>query len=249
MTDNRDDIFRPKLGRMRDRGNARPKTFINRVLKQIAAEGASGVADTTQRGRVLGLPTGGDHVHHRRVVIKTRIVKFRDGQLGAARAHLRYIQRDGVTKDNDPGRLYDGAGDDVDGKSFLNRGKDDRHQFRFIVSPEDATEMQDLKPFIRDLMVEMEKDLSTRLDWVAVDHFNTAHPHTHIVMRGKTDRGTNLIIPRNYIAHGMRQRANELVSLELGPRSEREIRARNPSEVQAASGSGSLDGSRSRIGS
>ncbi len=40
--------------------------------------------------------------------------------------------------------------------------------------------MPDLKPFVRDLMARMEADLHTKLDWVAADHFNTGHPHTHI---------------------------------------------------------------------
>src|SRR5438552_5887455 len=32
----------------------------------------------------------------------------------------------------------------------------------------------------RDLMRQMETDLGTKLDWIAVDHHNTGHPHTHI---------------------------------------------------------------------
>jgi len=110
----------------------------------------------------------------------------------------------------------------VDGSQFLERSDGDRHQFRFIVSPEDATELEDLKPFIRDLMRTMESDLETRLDWVAVDHFNTEHPHTHIVLRGRDDKGKDLVIARDYISHGMRRRASELLTLELGPQTELE---------------------------
>jgi hypothetical protein len=35
---------------------------------------------------------------------------------------------------------------------------------------------------------------ATKLDWVAVDHFNTGHSHTHIVIRGCDDRGGKLVI-------------------------------------------------------
>jgi hypothetical protein len=52
------------------------------------------------------------------------------------------------------------------------------------VAPEDAVEMDDLRGFTRDLMRRMEQDLDTRLDWIAVDHHNTGHPHTHIIVRG-----------------------------------------------------------------
>jgi type IV secretory pathway VirD2 relaxase len=90
----------------------------------------------------------------------------------------------------------------------------------------DSSEYPDLKPYIRRLMTQMEADLGTRLDWVAVDHFNTAHPHTHIMLRGADDTGQNLIIAREYISHGIRERAAELVTLDLGPRTDQEIEAR-----------------------
>ncbi|MBH9796816.1 relaxase/mobilization nuclease domain-containing protein, partial [Clostridioides difficile] len=80
-----------------------------------------------------------------------------------------------------------------------------------------------LKPFVRDLMRQVEADLGTRLDWVAADHFNTGHPHTHIVVRGADERGQDLVIARDYIAHGMRARASDLMTRELGPETEIEI--------------------------
>lgn len=149
------------------------------------------------------------------------------------RAHLRYIQREGVSRQGEAGRLYDAATDDADGATFATRCADDRHQFRFIVAPEDGAELTDLKPFVRDLMRQMEADLGTRLEWVAADHFNTGHPHSHIVVRGKDDRGADLVIARDYIAHGVRARASELVTRELGPETDREILHKLEREVEA----------------
>src|SRR5690606_15944921 len=82
-----------------------------------------------------------------------------------------------------------------------------RHHFRFIVSPDDTLEMSDLKSFTRDLVGQMEKDLGTRLDWVAVDHWNTEHPHVHLIVRGVRDDGQDLVISRDYLKEGMRDRA------------------------------------------
>jgi len=81
-------------------------------------------------------------------------------------------------------------------------------------------------------MSTMEKDLDTRLDWVAVDHFNTEHPHTHIVLRGKDELGKDLVIARDYIAHGMRRRASELMTLELGPQTEQELNQKLEHQVE-----------------
>jgi DNA-binding transcriptional ArsR family regulator len=80
-------------------------------------------------------------------------------------------------------------------------------------------------------MTQAEKDLGTKLDWVAVDHFNTGHPHSHSLVRGKDDQGKDLIIAREYITKGLRQRAVDLVNLDLGPRTDREIMRANLREV------------------
>ncbi|WP_247067355.1 DUF3363 domain-containing protein [Novacetimonas hansenii] len=152
----------------------------------------------------------------RRVIVKSRMVRTPDRD-GRARAHLNYIQRDGTSRDGQRGQLYGPETDRADGDAFLERGQDDRHQFRFIVSPEDAEQMQDLTAFTRDLMTQMGADLGTKLDWVAVNHFNTGHPHVHIVIHGHDDRGEDLVINGDYITQGVRERATELVTLELGP--------------------------------
>ncbi|MBL4595876.1 MAG: DUF3363 domain-containing protein [Robiginitomaculum sp.] len=152
--------------------------------------------------------------------------------MSAAGAHLRYIQRDGVTPEGQRGELYGRDNDRVDGKAFFDRSEDDPHQFRIIVAPEDGAEFSELKPFIRDLMAQAESDLGTKLDWVAVDHFNTGHPHTHIIIRGRDDKGGDLIIARDYISRGLRERARDLATLELGPESEDGIQKKMAREIR-----------------
>jgi type IV secretory pathway VirD2 relaxase len=147
-------------------------------------------------------------------------------------AHLAYLKRDGVTRDGEHARMFNATTDNVDERDFARNCAADRHHFRFTVSPEDAAEMSDLRGFTRDLMREMERDLGTRLEWVAVDHWNTDNPHVHVVLRGRTGAGEDLVISREYISQGMRARAAELVTLELGPRSEVEIRRKLASEVE-----------------
>ena len=173
----------------------------------------------------------GQRMRMRRVIVKARYVKLKGPASRAAYAHLRYLQRDGVSREDARGQLY-GRGLDVpDGPSFLDRSADDRHQFRFIVAPEDGVAVGDLKRFTRDLMEQMERDLETRLDWVAVDHHNTGHPHTHIVVRGVTEDGKALNIAGDYIAHGIRYRACEILTRELGLQSELEVERQLDREV------------------
>ena len=79
----------------------------------------------------------------------------------------------------------------------------------------------------------METDLGTRLEWVAVDHFDTGKPHSHLVVRGVDDQGQDLVIARDYIAHGLRARASALATEWLGPQTERELRERLSLEIDA----------------
>src|SRR6516165_8648888 len=129
--------------------------------------------------------------------------------------------------------LYAAETDAADHDAFIKRGREDRHQFRFIVAPEDGDRLSDLRAFTRDVMSQMEEDLGTRLDWVAIDHFNTGHPHSHVVVRGRDDLGKDLIIAQDYITDGLRQRAQERATLELGPETDLELRAKLEAEVSA----------------
>ena len=243
-----DDSFLPTLGRQRQRqqGGKRARRYLGRVhaAANLARGGAAapglarGAFSGTRIGRGAGvgrmLASRGGHAasNQRRVIIKASIVKLAGKGVSAAAAHLRYLQRDGTTREGERGALYGRETDVVDGKAFGERGTSDRHQFRFIVSPEDGDQYDDLKPLTRRLMDRMEEDLGTKLDWVAVDHFNTGHPHTHIVVRGKDDRGADLIIARDYMTTGIRERAAELVDLDLGPRTHREMAQTLRAEVE-----------------
>ena len=175
----------------------------------------------------------------RRVTIKTLLVNQRNASPQSLAKHLRYIERDGAGRDGEPGRAYGPQTDEADLDAFKERADDDRHHFRFIVSPEDGAELDDLRTYTRHLVNRMEADLGTRLDWVAVDHWNTDNPHTHLIVRGRDDTGKDLIIAGDYIAHGFRHRAAELATEWLGPRTELEIQQTLQREVERSGGQAS----------
>ena len=171
----------------------------------------------------------------RRVVMKARVVRHHGARFRSAplSKHITYLKREGVTRDGAEARMFDATSDTVDERAFAERCKDDRHHFRFIISPEDAAELGDLRTFTRELMTDVARDLGTKLDWIAVDHWNTDNPHIHVLIRGRAEDGQDLVISRDYISRGFRDRAAERVTLELGPRSEQEIRSALEREVEA----------------
>jgi type IV secretory pathway VirD2 relaxase len=238
-----DDRFVPKLGKGSGAKDGRKVVrYGGRIVVAARLAGrktgvvarrfdGSRIGRGASMGRLLSSRDRLAGFRARRAIVKTRLVRLGPRGLPGARAHLRYIQRDGVTREGNSGELYGPDTDEADGDEFLERTGGDRHQFRFIVSAEDGAEYPDLKPYVRRLMIQAEHDLGTKLDWVAVDHFNTERPHTHIILRGVDDQGANLIIAREYISHGLRERASELVTLDLGPRTDREIEDRLRQDV------------------
>lgn len=230
LRDMDDEQVEPLLGKIRARPSRGGRRYAGMVIAMSALLG-KGAANANRhrlsrigRGAAAAAVIGhGGRSRSRRAIVKTRLVRLHGQAVGAARAHLRYIQRDGTQRDGSLGRLFSAAGDDADPDRFVERCSGDRHQFRIILSPEDGDRYEDLTPLVRKFMARMEEDLGTKLEWVAANHVDTGHPHSHIILRGKDDEGKNLIIARDYIAAGMRSRLSGLVSNDLGPRTSLEI--------------------------
>lgn len=239
------DDLRLRPGRIRDkgRGAARPDSFVGHVMRAARKAGHTG-KDFGRQGRSPGSRFGRGRSAalalslrspSRRVVMKARVVRHHGNRFRSAPLvkHVTYLKREGVTRDGTDARMFDARSEAADERAFAERCKDDRHHFRFIVSPEDAADMTDLRSFTRELMADAERDLGTKLDWVGVDHWNTDNAHVHILIRGRADDRKDLVISRDYISRGFRARAEERVTLELGPRSEQEIRSTLEKEVEA----------------
>lgn len=230
----------PKLGgRARDERNV---PFKRSLLRRISSQQKRNV----RRSNIGGHPRRGSKAAHakaprgfsQRCIVKARIVKMKDGRKKekdrvkkAVDLHLKYIQRDGVEKDGSKGELY-GPDKKIDAAKFGRQIKGEPHQFRFIVSPENAADL-DLTEFTKKLMEQMEKDLARKLEWAAVNHYNTDNPHIHIVVRGLDSNGREVIMDRDYISHGIRNRAIEIATMELGLRTESELEMQLKKEITA----------------
>lgn len=243
----RENEFRIRPGRSRDAGKGSAKKVQRLAVQVKRAASRSGYTRSAPSGKSRGGGTGrngrGRHAlasirkvsGQRRVTVMARVVRHKGAHFRAAPLgrHIAYLERDGVTRDGRDASMFDSSSDDANRDAFADACKDDRHHFRFIVSPEDAGEMEDLRTFTRELMGDVARDLDTRLEWVAVDHWNTDNPHIHILVRGVADDGTDLVIDRDYVSAGIRARAEERVTLELGLRSEQEIETALAREVDA----------------
>ena len=146
-----------------------------------------------------------------------RITYARNKIAGQWRAHGRYILRESAARDVH-------ASGDIDASAeTLGRwqAQGDERLWKIIVSPEFGDRV-DMEILVTKLMEKMERDLGTKLEWIAVNHYNTEHPHAHLAVRGMRYDGTALDLPRDYIRSGIRQIAEDLCTRQLGYRTEQD---------------------------
>jgi hypothetical protein len=203
-------IFRPLMG-----GGRRPqsRSQAGSLRNAVLASRRRGPGAFRARPRATGLGLGAGA---RRVIIKAHVHRMGASGAKAAALHLRYIERDGVDKDGSKGVLYSARGA-ARAEAFEQPVPGEKHQFRIVVSPEDGAEL-DLTEYVRRLMVTVERDVDRKLEWAAVNHYDTEHPHAHVIIRGVDRDGREVRLARAYISNGLRVRAQELATAELGPR-------------------------------
>jgi len=147
----------------------------------------------------------------------------RDARKGAWTAHAKYLSRPGAQREIAKGLGFDSTREQIDMIATVRAWeKSDELMWRFIVSPEDANRLN-LRDHVRELVGAMERDLGTKLEWVAIDHHNTDDAHVHLLVRGVRENGRPLKIDRDYLRSGIRMRSQEITTRELGPRLEPEM--------------------------
>ncbi len=143
---------------------------------------------------------------------------------GQWRVQGKYLARQAAQLENTPGLGFDGHADDLDIPKVLNVWQEsgDPRIWKVIISPEMAHKL-DLKEHVRAVMGHVEKDLSARLEWVAIGHYDTDNPHAHIVIRGIDREGQEVRMTREYFTKGFRLRSQQEATRVLGFRLKEDI--------------------------
>jgi len=211
-----------------------------RTIKSVKKYRDTGIAS---RGNIWAGNAQGQKVVVKINPVKNKARKIstalnsRGGSVGGSganlSAHIRYISRSGAGQNEEKAVLFNKEKESVDPKDFFEKSRNDRHHFRMIISPENSNQIDDFQGYVRDVMMRVERDLDTKLTWVSAIHYDTDDIHAHVIIRGKNDRGHDLVIARDYISSGIRMRAQERATELLGMRSLEEISKSIEKEVDA----------------
>ncbi|MGK9452645.1 DUF3363 domain-containing protein [Acidithiobacillus caldus] len=213
-----------------------------RVVRRVVAErralpvGAAGKiakAASAGGGKLFRpLPKGVPHSEAaRRVTIKLGYVPNR--KLGQWAAHGSYLERENAQQEGEKGLGFDAQGDEVSIKDRLQEWQlsGDPRLFKIVLSPEDGDRLN-LRETTRETMARIAPHMAedpTSVEWMAIDHYNTGHPHVHVLIRGRA----GFRIPREIVKRGMRDVASEVATERLGYLSPAELVKRQEQQIEA----------------
>lgn len=231
MIDERPILFRPRRpkGQEKDESKVWAKAFKNLIrVVRMTSKGSGSI-----RGRRQGRGNAGSLQTSYRQRCAVRVTYSGNRVRGQWAAHGRYIVRDSAAHiesgNGSPGFDGNGIVPDVAAKLREWQSAGDPRMFKLIVSPEFGDRV-DMKKLVREVMAGMEGDLGRHLEWMAVVHSNTQHPHAHVTLRGVAD-GEELRLHRDYVKHGIRRRAEDECTLQLGFRTHKDALEAEKREV------------------
>ena len=223
-------------GRAKKVAGGSPKSALSSQLQ-------ARLGRSSKLGRQSGKRAGFVYDPRQRAVVKVHYFSHGGAGGGALKAHVRYVARDAAVRGREPAHepeaerdgadrrdrpreqdrtlsvFYDALESGVDGAGRAAEwAREDRRHFRLILSAENGARMRELQTYTRDVMARAEQALGMHLEWIAVDHWDTDNPHTHIILRGRTPDGRDLIIPREFVSHGFRSAARDAATERLGQR-------------------------------
>jgi hypothetical protein len=136
----------------------------------------------------------------------------------------KYLIREGTDRDGSRARLY---GTDLEEYRQNMAGKN----FRIFLSPQ--SDKADLKALTERFVKRLEMETGLRLYWQAANHYNTAHPHAHLLINGRDRNGKEVEFPRDLVRTFMREHARDLCTAQLGARSRGDLETERERELAA----------------
>lgn len=165
-------------------------------------------------------------IRNQRVTCKLKFT--RRGSAKAWAAHGYYISREKANAGVGGFSQDEGAIDVAETLKRWHEAGDERF-WRIIISPERGDHPNlDMKRLVRDVMRDMEDDLGRKIEYVACVHINTDQKHAHVCVRGNGFR-----IPRHYVKEGLKRRAEQRCTEQIGERTIADIVRQQETEITA----------------
>lgn len=166
-----------------------------------------------------GPKAGGRPAGLQRVIVRVRVMRHQGGAASRLRSvadQLAYIGRQGAGLGAQKAGVF-GNEAALAPDAIARRWSDDRHHFSLVLSPENGDRIRNLEDYTTDWMGRVARKLGlAEPEWIGACHYDSPHPHAHVLLRGRRGPGRDLVIPRGAVQHGMRDLAEEAALERLG---------------------------------
>jgi hypothetical protein len=136
----------------------------------------------------------------------------------------KYLAREGTDIDGSAAKLF---GTDTGEYRNTMTAK----HFRVFLSPQSPN--VDLKTLTERFVHKLELQTGYRFFWQGACHYNTAHPHAHLLLNGVDRNGKEINIPRDVVKTFMRETARDLCTAQLGMRTTGDLAIEREQELSA----------------
>lgn len=137
----------------------------------------------------------------------------------------RYLQREGTGKDGKGAELY-GCDEKEYREHMVSKN------FRIFLSP--GSDKVTLSALATTFIKQLELQTGYTLYWLAAEHYNTAHPHVHLLINGKDKNGQDVYIAPDLVKTYMRDIARDICTSLVGSRTDEQIREEKRNQLKAA---------------
>jgi hypothetical protein len=132
------------------------------------------------------------------IVVKNRYFRVSAAKNGGKKAtgqklsnHFKYLEhrpKEKLEETREDRHLFNAESDHVsrkDATSDVMEHTSNRAAYHHLVlSPDPQEPISDLRQWTRDIMSDFEHAQGKEIHWYAVQHYNTDHPHVHVVIAG-----------------------------------------------------------------
>jgi len=145
------------------------------------------------------------------------------------KAHLKqindYLTREGTDRDGGKPELY-GSDSEQYKKHIVEKN------YRIFLSPQRGD--VPLEALTKAFMKRLEHETGKKYYWLGVNHYNTGHPHSHILINGIDQKGKSVFISRDMVKTFMRESARDICTALIGGRSDQDIQADRERQLEAS---------------
>jgi len=177
----------------------------------------------------IGNKSSGGGITYTRRSFDTRqkcVVKMQySNSIDAHRFQIKeYLVKEGKSIDGGKPELYG-----TDFEEYQNNMVE--RNYRIFLSPQ--SDKIDLKDMTEKFIKKLEQQTGYSFYWQAANHYDTAHPHAHLLINGKDKNGKEIEIPRDVVKTFMREYARNICTAQIGHRTANEIAIEKEKELEA----------------